>query len=311
MILTGDPLEWRLPDHVHTAVAIGVFDGVHRGHRRVIERVIGLADVRGLTPTALTFDPHPLEVVDPTRAPQLLSTIGQRITALSDAGADIVGVLPFRQIRDMEPEVFAGEVLGIHLNAKVVAVGADFRFGIDRSGDLTTLERSGRRHGYELLAVDLVADDGHGPISSSRIRSLLEQGSVDEAALLLGHPYELPGIVVEGDARGRKIGFPTANLAVDERLAIPADGVYAAWAGIQHERHPAVVNIGVRPTFDGMQRTIEAHLLDYDGDLYGKELDLRFVERLRGEQRFESIDALVAQIRSDVDQARRRLEAGR
>ena len=308
MILTGDPLEWSVPPHVATAVAIGVFDGVHRGHRRVIEQVVSLAERGGLAPTALTFDPHPVEVLDPQRTPKLLSTIGQRIDALSAAGAEIVGVLPFRLIRAMDPEIFAKEVLGSRLSARLVAVGADFRFGRDRSGDLHTLRSCGTEQGYDVMAVDLVADQGTGPISSTRIRTTLADGAVADAAHLLGHPYRLPGIVVEGDRRGRTIGFPTANLAVDERLAVPADGVYAARVGVGAEVHPAVVNIGIRPTFDGLQHTIEAHLLDFEGDLYGREIEIRFVERLRGEQKFDSIDALVAQITTDVARARTILE---
>jgi riboflavin kinase/FMN adenylyltransferase len=308
MILTGDPLEWSVPDHVTTAVAIGVFDGVHRGHRRVIEQVVSIAERTALTPTTLTFDPHPVEVLDPGRTPRLLSTIGQRIEALSRAGAEIVGVLPFRLIREMRPETFAADVLGDRLNARLVAVGADFRFGLNRSGDIDTLRRCGRERGYEVMAVDLVADQGHGPISSSRIRAMLAAGDVSGAAQLLGHLYRLPGIVVEGDARGRSIGFPTANIAVDARLAVPADGVYSAWVDCPSGDHRAVVNIGVRPTFDGGERTIEAHLLDFGGDLYGKELELRFVERLRGEQKFGSIGDLVEQIRLDVDRARATLE---
>jgi riboflavin kinase/FMN adenylyltransferase len=158
------------------------------------------------------------------------------------------------------------------------------------------------------MAVDLVADQGHGPVSSTRIREMLSEGNVAGAAQLLGHPYRLPGIVVEGDARGRSIGFPTANIAVDSRLAIPADGVYSARVDCAGGDHDAVVNIGVRPTFEGGERTIEAHLLDFDGDLYGKELEVRFIDRLRGEQRFGSVDELVAQIRIDVERARATLE---
>jgi riboflavin kinase / FMN adenylyltransferase len=299
-VLTGDPLGWRLARQVATAVAIGVFDGVHRGHRSVLEPLVALAVDRGLAVAALTFDPHPLEVVAPDRAPMLLSTVGQRISALAAVGAEIVGVLPFEHVRAMEPEVFARDVIGGHLNARVVAVGADFRFGRDRQGDVSTLRRVGESAGYDVMVVDLVDDNGADPISSTRIRSLIAEGDVESAAGLLGHRYELCGIVVEGDRRGRTIGFPTANLAVDERLAVPADGVYAAWAVVHEDLHPAVVNIGVRPTFDGVRRTVEAHLLDFDGDLYGKGVALRFVARLRGERRFESIEALTGQINQDV-----------
>lgn len=310
-VLTGDPLRWRLAREVATAVAIGVFDGVHRGHRSVLEPLVALADDRGLAVAALTFDPHPLEIVAPERAPRLLSTVGQRIEALAGVGADIVGVLPFEQVRTMEPEVFADDVLRGRLNARVVAVGADFRFGRDRGGDIATLNTVGSQAGYDVVVVDLVDDSGDEPISSTRIRTLLAEGDVTTAAELLGGAYELCGIVVEGDRRGRTIGFPTANLAVDDRMAVPADGVYAAWAVVNDVTHPAVVNIGNRPTFEGARRSIEAHLLDFEGDLYGRGVALRFVSRLRGEQKFESIDALVAQIGSDVAAGRRTLAMGR
>lgn len=309
-VLTGDPLGWRVAPHVKTAVAIGVFDGVHRGHRSVLEPLVKLADDRGLAAAALTFDPHPLEIVAPERAPKLLSSVGQRIDALGALGVEIVGVLPFEHVRRMAPSVFARDVLHGRLNASVVAVGADFRFGRNRGGDVETLRQVGFEVGYEVLVVDLVDDAGDNPISSSRIRTLLAEGQVEAAALLLGASYELCGIVVEGDRRGRSIGFPTANLAVEERMAVPADGVYAAWAVVHDAIHPAVVNIGVRPTFEGAQRSIEAHLLGFDGDLYGRRVALRFVARLRGEQRFESVEALVRQIEDDVEAGRARLGLG-
>ena len=310
-VLTGDPMAWRLPDHVGTAVAIGVFDGVHRGHRTVLDRMVALADEHGWTPTALTFDPHPLEVVAPERAPRRLSSVGQRIAALSAAGMEIVGVLAFETIREMDADTFGTDVLAHRLRARLVAIGSDFRFGHDRSGTVETLRRAGVDAGYDVMAVDLVSENGSTPISSTRIRSLLAAGDVEGAAVLLGHRYELSGLVVEGDKRGRSLGFPTANLAVDDRVAIPGDGVYAAWALIHEEPHLAVVNIGVRPTFDGRRRCIEAHLLDFDGDLYGRGMALRFVARLRGEQKFAGIDDLVSQIQTDVNQARAALEGDR
>lgn len=301
-VLTGDPLGWRLAHAVSTAIAIGVFDGVHRGHQRVLKALVDEAERRRLAPTVLTFDPHPLELVDPERAPRLLSTVGQRIDAFGRLGFEIVGVLPFDQIRRLPAEVFAKDILGDRLSARLVAVGEDFRFGVDRSGDVETLAATGFEVGYDVEVVQLLdADDA--PISSSRIRRLIAEGKVDRAAAMLGDHYELGGIVVEGDGRGRTIGFPTANLAIDHRMAVPADGVYAAWVHVGAGTHPAVVNVGVRPTFDGQDRTVEAHLLDGDHDLYGRHLGIRFVQRLRGEQKFAGVDELVVQIGRDATKA--------
>ncbi len=301
-VLTGDPLGWKLAEAVETAVSIGVFDGVHLGHRRVLSTLVESAESRHLTPTVLTFDPHPLEIVAPERAPRLLSTIGQRIERFAELGFQIVGVLPFDQIRRMQPSVFAEDVLAVRLAARHVAVGEDFRFGLHRGGDTETLRASGSQAGYQVEVVDLL-DAEDAPISSSRIRSLLESGDVEEAATLLGRPYELRGIVVEGDGRGRSIGIPTANLAIDERMVIPFDGVYAAWAVVGDDAHRAVVNVGFRPTFGTARRTVEAHLLDGEHDLYGLQVGLVFLGRIRGERKFPDAAALVEQIRVDIESA--------
>jgi riboflavin kinase/FMN adenylyltransferase len=309
-VLTGDPRKWTLARRVSTAAAIGVFDGVHRGHRTVLERLVRMAEKRGLAPAVLTFDPHPLEIIDPARAPKLLMSIAQRIETLGQAGIEIVGVLPFEQVREMDPEVFAREVLGERFQVGVVAVGTDFRFGRDRAGDVDTMRAIGAEMGYEVVAVDLLDDQTDAPISSTRIRSLLATGDIGGAEALLGHHFELCGIVVEGDRRGRTIGFPTANLAIEDRMVVPGNGVYAAWASVHDHVHPAVVNIGVRPTFDGTRLSVEAHLLDFDGDLYGKGLALRFVARLRSEEKFGSVDELVAQIKRDIVAGREALGDG-
>ncbi len=300
-VLEGDPLAWSVPGP--TAISIGVFDGVHRGHRSVIERLLRRSRRDGLVATVLTFHPHPLAVVDPGRAPALLTTVEQRIELLEGLGVQMVGVLPFDRIRDMEPETFAQGVLSERLDARLVAVGTDFRFGHDRAGDVDTLRRVGQRCGYEVVAVELLNENDH-PISSTRIRRLIAEGKVGEAADILERPYEIRGRVVAGDGRGRTIGIPTANLDIDQVVAVPGDGVYAAWAVVAGSVHPAVVNIGVRPTFDGDRRVVEAHLIGFDGDLYGQEMRLRFVSRLRGERRFRSVDDLVDQIRADAETAR-------
>ncbi len=298
---TGDPLSWRIGRP--TAVTIGVFDGVHRGHRAVLGDVVGRARSRDLVPVALTFDPHPLEFLEPDRAPKLLGSIEQRIELLWTCGVDVVGVLPFPEIRDLAPDVFANEVLADRLSARLVAVGSDFRFGRDRKGDIELLVTAGRAAGFEVQTVSLVeAADGE-VVSSSRIRGLLASGELDDANRLLGRRFELRGPVIHGDGRGRQIGFPTANLHIPDRLAVPAYGVYAVWATWEGREAPAVVNIGVRPTFGENRRMVEAHLIDFDEDLYGIDLSLRFVRRLRDERRFDSVDALVLQITVDRAEA--------
>lgn len=310
LVLTGDPLEWSVESP--TAVTIGVFDGVHLGHRAVMDRLVGRARRDGFAPVALTFDPHPLEFVAPERAPRLLTTVAQRVEILASCGIEVVGVLPFPEIRDLSPETFAVDLLGGRLSARYVAVGTDFRFGRDRAGDVEVLRSLGRAHGFEVEAVDLVARIDGEVVSSTRIRTDIAEGRVADAAVLLGRPVELRGVVVHGDARGRTIGFPTANIHVPERLAVPADGVYAAWCRLGGERAdgrrlPAVVNIGVRPTFDGTRRIVEVHILDVDEDLYGAELAVEFVDRIRDEVRFASVDALVARLHEDVAAGRRLL----
>jgi riboflavin kinase/FMN adenylyltransferase len=308
VILRGDPFGWQI-DATATAIAIGVFDGVHLGHQSVMRDVTTEAAERGLVSVALTFDPHPLEFVAPERAPDLLTTVEQRAALLAACGVEILGVLPFLEIRDLDPRVFVTEILCLRLKASLVAVGENFRFGRDRGGDPALLTELGRSNGFTVEVVKMLGDGGpEGVISSTRIRELLADGDVAKASLLLGRPFTLAGPVIHGDARGHGIGFPTANLHVPERMATPADGVYAAWAEVDGRRYRAVVNIGVRPTFGVSQRTIEAHLLDFDDDLYGKVLTLGFVQRIREERRFDTIDALVAQITADRDAADHILE---
>lgn len=308
MILRGDPFGWQV-DVAGTAIAIGVFDGVHRGHQQVMEDLTALARSRHLVPAALTFDPHPLEFLAPDHAPDLLTTVEQRAELLAECGVEILGVLPFLEIRDLDPRAFVMEILCLRLRVGAIAVGENFRFGRDRGGDPALLKELGEANGFTVDVVEMVVHAGpDGPISSTRIRELLAQGEVRSAAVLLGRPFVLTGPVIHGDARGHTIGFPTANLHIPERMAIPANGVYACWVVRDGARHAAVVNIGVRPTFGASTRTIEAHLLDFDDDLYGESIALHFVERIREERRFEGIDALVAQIASDRDRAAAILE---
>lgn len=306
-ILTGDPFSWEI-ERAHSAVAIGVFDGVHRGHQAVLRHLTDRAREVDGRPIALTFDPHPLEFLDPDRAPDLLTTIDQRAIVMESCGVEIMGVLPFQQIRDLDPTLFAVEILSIRLDARWLTVGENFRFGRDRTGDADLLRRVGERQGFALDVVSMVGGESE-VISSTRIRALLAAGDVEGAADLLGRRFELEGPVVHGESRGAAIGFPTANLHIPERMAVPANGVYAVFATVEGKRHRAVVNVGVRPTFGVNTRTVEAHIIDFDGDIYGEEVALEFVAHLRSEHRFERLDALVAQIGEDLRQAVEVLEA--
>lgn len=270
-------------------VAIGTFDGVHRGHRAVIEG----AD------TVLTFSPHPLEVLHPAALPKLIMPFEVKRDVIEGLGVRELVVIPFdREFATVSAEDFVGRVLVERLAAERVAVGENFRFGAKAKGDAEML--SGRRE-FETRVVPLVEVDGE-TVSSTRIRALIAAGDMEGARHCLGAPFMVEGTVVEGDRRGRELGFPTANLVPDDRLAIPGHGVYAAFAnGV-----PAAVNVGVRPTFDsGRGVLIEAHLIDRAEDLYGATLRVAFVERLRGERRFGGVEQLVAQMRIDVDEAKR------
>lgn len=293
--------DWPIP--APSGVAIGVFDGVHIGHRRLVAGLLDQSRRSGLACGILTFDPHPVEVLSPRHAPKLLTTTRRRIELLLELGADWVGTLDLADIRTMAPARFVEEVLVGRASTRWVSVGDDFRFGVDRSGDVAALEELGAVHGFGVAPVALVEDD-HGLISSTRIRGLLSRGSVAEAARLLGRPHRIGGEVIHGDARGRLLGYPTANLNPPLGLMIPADGIYAVRVGgaIQAE---AVSSIGVRPTFgaDG-SRLIEVHVFDFDGDLYAAEIEIDFVARLRGEERFESVDDLMAQMNLDSERAR-------
>jgi len=298
-----------------TALTIGAYDGVHLGHRAVLRLVRELADARGLAAVCITFDRHPAEVVRPESAPKLLTTPEQKLELLAATGyLDLTSVLRFDHERSQEPaEEFVREVLAGAAHARVVVVGADFHFGRGRGGDVALLQHLGAELGFEVLGVGLEAAPGEsdqaGTIySSTRIRQLLADGDVVGTSELLGRAHEVRGIVVEGDRRGRELGFPTANVAVPARCCLPADGIYAGtFIGADGIERMAAISLGRRPTFYDSAETslLEAYVLDFDGDLYGQAVQVRFVERLRGEVRFHSIDALIAQIAQDVDDARR------
>lgn len=290
-----------------SVVTIGVFDGVHRGHRTLIGRATRQAEEAGLRSVAVTFDRFPMEVVRPGSQPKYLQTLDRKIAALLEAGIDLVHVVTFDEaFSQTSPDDFIEHTLRGPIGARRVIVGDNFRFGHKASGDVELLADRGADLGFEVEAVSLVDVDGE-TISSTRIRDHLDRGDVAWAAAALGRPHVLDGPVVRGDQRGRSIGFPTANIEVDPRMQPVANGVYAGHLTV--ERHPdtahrAVVNVGTRPTFGGEHVTVEAHLLDGHLDLYGEHVALTFEHRLRDEQRFDGVDALVAQITTDADQAR-------
>jgi riboflavin kinase / FMN adenylyltransferase len=269
-------------------VAVGTFDGVHLGHREVI---------RG-SDTVLTFDPHPLQVVHPEATPKLLDSFPVKRDLIASLGVEELVVVPFdREFAARTHEEFVEDVLIARLGAARVAVGENFRFGRAARGDADYLRS---RPEFETRVVPLIEVDGE-TVSSSHIRALVAAGEVDVAARFLGDPFTLEGEVVGGDRRGRELGMPTANLIPDDRVVIPGHGVYAAAV----DGRPAAVNVGVRPTFDsGRGVLVEAHLLDFDADLYGETIRIAFLERLRGERRFDSVDGLVEQMRADVERAR-------
>jgi riboflavin kinase/FMN adenylyltransferase len=295
------------PDLGPTAVVIGNFDGVHLGHQHVLARARELADERGLPVVALTFDPHPMSVLRPEHAPTQLTTIERRAELLVEAGADHVLALPFdRDMASWTPDEFAQRVLVDTVHAAVVVVGANFRFGSKAAGDVATLRAFGREHGYDVEGLPL--DGGPMVWSSTYVRTCLAAGDVAGAAEALGHPYAVRGVVVRGDQRGSKLGFPTANVPTDGMTAAPADGVYAGWLKRLDtgERHPAAISVGTNPTFDGVRaRRVESYVLDRtDLELYGVEVEVSFVERLRGMVAFDSVEALVEQMHGDVARAR-------
>lgn len=296
---------WDIP--TASGVAIGVFDGVHVGHSTVLRRLVERTEAAGLSTGVLTFDPHPVQILAPDRAPLLLTSFERRVELIRELGVDWVGTLDLRQIRMMSPEAFVADVVAGRANGRLVSVGDDFRFGHDRRGDVAMLAREGERYGLEVVPVHLVTD-GEGVISSSRIRALIATGAVEEAARLLGRPHRLGGEVLRGDARGRDLGYPTANLALPPGLIAPADGIYAVRVGGAAVAD-GVASLGVRPTFGiGGRRLLEVNIFDFEGDLYGRRLEVDFIQRLRGEERFDSVDDLVSQMDRDAAAARRILE---
>jgi len=286
-------------------VALGNFDGVHLGHQAVIRCAVEVGRERGLRTVAATFDPHPRAVLWPGNEPKLLTTLELRRELLLGCGVDEVRAIRFdREISRKSPREFVWEVLIGELGAAVVVVGETFRFGYRASGDVEELGRCMRQAGGEAYAVPISHALGED-ISSTRIRDLLRDGEAREAARLLGRPYLLRGEVVEGDKRGRQLGFPTANVLPDERVVVPGKRVYAGHVRVGGEWFGACTNVGTAPTFERLESRVEAYLLGYEGDLYGEVVDVTFVEALRPEMRFSGLEELKEQIERDVVEARR------
>jgi riboflavin kinase/FMN adenylyltransferase len=292
-------LEGR-PSEGPCVLTLGNFDGVHAAHRTVLELAAARAKELGVPAVVLTFDPHPAVIVAPERKPRLLMTLPQRLEAFRAAGMDLAWVIPFsRAFSELSPAAFLEDVNRV-LRPRELHVGRQFRFGKDRAGDIGTLEQWGRECGCEIHHHALRAHDG-GYLSSTRIRAALAEGDVEEAAELLGHPYALTGVVVEGERRGRHLGFPTANLAWEQEQ-LPAYGVYVTEVSGAHLPVPrrGMTNVGGKPTFGGLTVTVETHLPGFTGDLYGAHLQVRFLHRIRGEMKFAGVDELRLQIEKDV-----------
>lgn len=297
-----------------SAVTIGAYDGVHRGHRAVIAEVRDLAARLGVQTVVVTFDRHPAMVVRPESAPKLLCDLEQKLELLAEAGVDTTYVVHFDEARAAESaEDFVQEVLVGCLRARAVVVGEDFHFGRGRGGNVELLRELGAVAGFTVEGLELVGADGapagDGPnVSSTAIRARLADGDVAGAAELLGRPHEVRGVVEHGDARGRELGFPTANLQIPAKVQLPADGIYAGWfVRADGTTHATAMSLGHRPTFydrPAEAPLLECNLLDFAGDLYGEAVKVRFVQRLRGEVRFDGIDPLIAQMQADVDQTR-------
>lgn len=307
-----NPTPW--PDE-RTVVTIGAYDGVHLGHQAVIEQVKAIADESGSRSVVLTFDRHPATVVRPESAPQLLTDSEQRLELLAATGLDATVVLPFDEEQSHEsPESFVKRVLVAGLRVRSIVVGEDFHFGAHRRGHVDLLEKMGRTNDFDVRPVHLVErlDGVTEPISSTAIRRALAGGDVTRASSMLGRYHEVRGEVMMGDQRGRLLGFPTANVKVTKSVCMPADGVYAGWfERADGSEYPCAINLGRRPTFyeHAQSSLLEAHLLDFDDDLYGEHVKVRFAHFLRSERKFDGIEAIVAQLKIDVQHARELLTA--
>ncbi|WP_193043308.1 bifunctional riboflavin kinase/FAD synthetase [Mycolicibacterium baixiangningiae] len=318
---------WRGQDDIPTdwgrcVVTIGVFDGVHRGHAELIDNAVKAGRSRGVPTVLMTFDPHPMEVVFPGSHPAQLTTLTRRAELVEEMGIDVFLVIPFTaDFMKLTPERYVHELLVERLHVVEVVVGENFTFGKKAAGNVGMLRKAGERFGFAVESLSLVseaADPGRDEtvtFSSTYIRSCVDAGDVVAAAEALGRPHRVEGVVVRGDGRGRGLGFPTANVAPPMYSAIPADGVYAAWftvlghgptmgTVVPGERYQAAVSVGTNPTFSGRTRTVEAFVLDTSADLYGQHVAVDFVARIRGQEKFASIDDLITAMNGDTERAR-------
>ncbi|MBT8488706.1 MAG: bifunctional riboflavin kinase/FAD synthetase [Gemmatimonadetes bacterium] len=300
-----------IPSDRGTVVTVGTFDGVHLGHWTVLQEIRRRAEATGRRSVLVTFDPHPLKIVRPEHAPLSLTTPVEKKEILAESGLDYAVFISFTHaLSRYEPRRFVEEILIGRLGVKELVIGYDHGFGRDREGDPGSLEAMGRELGFAVDVVAPVSADG-GAISSSRIRTLLEEGAMSDARACLGRPYSIRGVVVRGEGRGKGLGFPTANIRVAEGdKLIPPQGIYAVRGVLRGGTYAGALHLGPRPTFKGSPPTIELHLMDFDHDIYGEEVRVDFIEHLRGIEPFTTVDALVEQIRQDVDRARRVLSDG-
>ncbi len=302
MMTTRHGLESIVEPFPAATVAIGMFDGLHVGHKTLIRAAVDDANRHCRKSAVLTFDRHPAEIVSPDKIPGYLATPEQRVHIIESLGVEELVIARFdERFRDLSPESFLRFVVKGVLGAEAVFVGFDFRFGYDQAGDATYLAESQERFDYRVIVLDPIMVDGE-KASSSRIRALLRSGDLSGAARMLGHPYLIAGSVLEGEKLGRKLGFPTANIQLSRNLVLPKDGIYAVWVTRNGGRYKGACSIGFRPTVDGKERTVEVYLLDFDGDLYDETLILEFVTRLRDEIKFDSLEELARQIALDVKQ---------
>jgi riboflavin kinase/FMN adenylyltransferase len=290
-----------------TVVSIGVFDGVHRGHQALMRTVLDEAHELNATPVVVTFDRHPLAVISPGNEPPQITTLTQRARAMGALGIAALVVLHFDDhLRNMEPDEFIRTVLVDALGCEHVVVGANFRFGHNQAGTIETLSDLGKKFGFGVTIFALQTDDENEVVSSSLIRLHIAEGEMEQVAADMDRPYRLEGTVEHGASRGRDLGFPTANLQLAEKVILPKLGVYAGWLWWRGEKYPAVMNVGLNPTFgDRDTPIVEAYVIDFDQSLYGEPVEIDFIHRLRDELKFDAVDALVEQMHKDVEEGRR------
>ena len=294
-----------IPSDRGTVATVGTFDGVHLGHWSVLREIRRRADAAGRRSVLVTFDPHPLKIVRPEHCPPLLTTAVEKKEILAESGLHYAVFIAFtRELSTWEPRRFVEEILVGRLGVEELVIGYDHGFGRDRSGDSETLTRIGEELGFSVDVVPPVLAGGQ-PVSSSRIRAAVQRADMEEACACLGRYYSIQGVVVKGDGRGRQLGFPTANLSVGEGdKLIPPQGIYAVRASLRSGTHAGALHLGARPTFEGSPPTIELHVLDFDGDLYGERIRVDFVRHLREIRPFATVEALIDQMRDDVESAR-------